>query len=99
MKARREFISYCKNKLLFYTAIPSCSAKIEGLVHYPTTIAPNSGSRIVVTQCADNAHIRSGSSLNTMCVSNGNWSGLIPQCECDDGYWPTMVHDKLICKG
>ena len=53
---------------------------------------------IVIAQCADNAHIRPGSSLNVMCVFNGSWSGLIPQCECDDGYWPTMVHNKLICK-
>ena len=72
---------------------------IEGLVHYPTTLAPVSGSRIVAAQCADNAHIRSGSSLYVMCVFNGSWSGLTPQCECGDGYQPTMVHNKLICKG
>ena len=72
---------------------------MEGLVHYPTALAAKSGSRIVTAQCADNAHIRSGSSLNVMCVFNGNWSGLTPQCECDDGYHPTLVHDKQICKG
>ena len=53
---------------------------------------------MVAAQCADNAH-RTSSNLNVMCASNGNWSGLIPQCECDDGYHPTMVHNKLICKG
>ena len=70
-----------------------------GLVHYPTTLAPISGSRIVAAQCADNAHIRPGSSLNVMCVFNGTWFGLLPQCECDDEYHPKMVHNRLICKG
>ena len=70
--------------LRYITAV--CEAKSEGLVRYPTTLAPVNGSVNVTTQCADNAHIRSGSNLNVMCVSNGNWSGLIPQCECDSGY-------------
>ena len=48
-------------------AIPSCPSKIEGLVHYPTTLAPVSGSRVVETECADNAH-SVNSSLNVTCV-------------------------------
>ena len=53
----------------------------------------------VTTQCADNAHIRSGSSLNVTCDSNGNWSGLIPQCECDVGHHITTVDGRQICQG
>ena len=32
-----------------------------GLVRYPTTLAPASGSVTVTAQCADNAHVRTGS--------------------------------------
>ena len=56
-----------------------------GLVRYPTTLAPASGSRTVATQCADNAHLTS-SCPNVECTSVGVWSGEIPQCECDEGY-------------
>ena len=45
------YIQFCVQKLL------SCEAKSEGLVHYPTTLAPVSGSVTVTTECADNAHI------------------------------------------
>ena len=72
---------------------------IESLVHYPTTLAPVNGSMAVTTKCADNAQLKPGSNLNVTCVSNGSWSGLIPQCECDDEYRPIMVDDKIICKG
>ena len=53
----------------------------------------------VSTQCADNAHIRSGSSLNVTCVSNGSWSGLIPVCTCDFGHHVTTIDDdgREIC--
>ena len=55
--------------LLHLTAIPPalCEAKSEGLVHYPTTLAQTTGSVTVSVQCADNAHIRSGSSLSVRC--------------------------------
>ena len=71
--------------MLFYGSAV-CRAISEGLVRYPTTLAPMNGSETVTALCADNAHIRSGSSLNVTCASNGSWSGLIPQCECDSGY-------------
>ena len=52
----------------------------------------------VTTQCADNAHIRSGSSLNVTCVSNGSWSGQTLQCECDVGHHNiTTIDGRQIC--
>ena len=70
-----------------------------GLVHYPSWLAPVSGSETVATQCADNAH-RTSSSLNVSCTANGNWSGQIPVCECDDGYHVTTAdHGRNICQG
>ena len=68
-----------------------------GLVHYPTTSAPASGSVTVTTQCADNAHIISTS--NVTCTSNGSWSGHIPQCECDSNYYEAKVDGRQICLG
>ena len=44
-----------------------CEAKSEGLVRYPTTLAPVSGSVTVTTQCADNA--------------NSNWSEGAEMCQ------------------
>ena len=54
-----------------------CEARTEGLVYYPPTLAPFSGSVEVATQCADNAHSTS-STLNVECTSSGSWSGDIP---------------------
>ena len=79
-------------------AIPSCPAKSEGLVLYPTTLAPVSGSVTVTTQCADNAH-RTTFSLNVMCDSDGTWSGPIPLCECDIEYYEDKVNSRQICTG
>ena len=81
------------------TALPACEARVIDLVRYPTTTAPASGSVIVTTQCADNAHIRNGSSVNVVCLSNGSWSGQIPQCECDLKYYEDMVNGRQICLG
>ena len=79
-------------------AIPSCPSKIEGLVHYPTTLAPVNGSRAVEAQCADNSH-SINSSLNVICVSDGSWSGTIPHCECDLEYYRATINGKQICFG
>ena len=69
-----------------------------GLVRYPTTLSPISGSVAVTTLCADNAH-RTSSSLNVSCTSSGNWSGTIPQCQCDTGYHAVTVGGRQICQG
>ena len=69
------------------------------LVHYPTVSAPTSGSVTVTTQCADNAHVRSGSSLNVTCNSNGNWSGVTPVCQCNEGYHGININGTLKCEG
>ena len=54
---------------------------------------------MVATQCADNAH-RTSSSLNVSCTANGNWSGQIPVCECDDGYHMTTAdNERQLCQG
>ena len=76
-----------------------CEAKSEGLVFYPTTLAPVSGSVTVTTQCADNAHTTSGSSLSVRCASGGRWPGPVPQCECNEGYTIEIVGGKKICQG
>ena len=71
-----------------------------GLVHYPITQAPVGGSVTVTTQCADNAHTRTNSSLNVTCTSTGSWSGTTPQCDCNDGYIEAKTEDgELFCQG
>ncbi|CAI8024187.1 hypothetical protein GBAR_LOCUS14067, partial [Geodia barretti] len=85
-----------KGEGIICEAIPSCQAKIEGLVRYPNTLAPKIGSDTVIAECADNAQ-RTSTSLNVTCLSNGEWSGVIPQCECDLEYYRATISDKQIC--
>ena len=73
-----------------------CEARSVGLVRYPTTLAPASGSVAVTTQCADNAD-RTSSSLNVRCNSDGSWSGN-PRCGCNSGYQTTTVNGRQICQ-
>ena len=73
-----------------------CEARSVGLVRYPTTLAPASGSVTVFTQCADNAH-RTSSSLNVRCNSDGSWSAQTPQCACNDEYEMATVNGRDIC--
>ena len=75
-----------------------CQARTVGLVRYPTTLAPASGTLPVTTECADNAH-RTSSSLSVTCDSSGNWGGQIPQCQCDSGYQTATVNGRQICQG
>ena len=80
-----------------HAAITKCEAKSEGLVRYPLTMAPISGSVTVTAQCADNAHMTS-SSLSVMCTSDGSWSE-VPQCHCDTGYHAVAVSGRQLCQG
>ena len=50
-----------------------CEAKSEGLVRYPTTLAPVSGSVTVTTQCADNANTTDSKSRVTRMVTGLVW--------------------------
>ena len=85
--------------IILYTAVPTCQGKTEGLVYYPTTTAPSSGSNSVNTSCADNAH-QVTPSLEVFCYSDGRWStNTQPQCRCNDGYQQATVKGKLICQG
>ena len=69
-----------------------------GLVHYPATIAPVSGSITVDSlHCADNAHETSGP-LSATCSSSG-WSGQTSQCECDVRYIEVEVDGRSVCQG
>ena len=76
-----------------------------GLVHYPATEAPETGSVVVVAVCADNAHIISFSMLME-CLYNGTWiisdfiqPPIAPQCQCDEGYHKASVDGRMICQG
>ena len=90
-----------RNNFPIFAGVPptTCSERSVGLVHYPTTLAPASGSVPVTTQCADNANIRPGSSLSVRCTSSGSWSGTTPVCECDTGYRAVSVSSgRHICQ-
>ena len=84
--------------IVFISVLPACKARVIGLVHYPATTAPASGSVTVNTQCADNAH-RTSSNLNVSCTSSGNWSGTTPHCQCDTGYCAVTVSRRQIFQG
>ena len=85
-----------RNNFPIFADVPptTCSERSVGLVRYPTTLAPASGSVPVTTQCADNAHVRSGS---VRCTSSGSWSGTLV-CECDAGYRAVSVSGRQICQ-
>ena len=74
-----------------------CEAQSVGLVRYPATPAPNSGSTTVTAQCADNAH-RVSSSLSVTCSSTGSWSGS-PRCQCNAGYQIATIDGRQVCLG
>ena len=76
-----------------------------GLVRYPATVAPETGSIVIEAICADNAH---SISLNMLvkCRYDGFWiiSNLIqppitPRCQCNEGYHEASVDGRMICEG
>ena len=67
-----------------------------GLVHYPTTAAPETGTIDVTTQCVENAE-QTSSSLTVTCDSSGEWStDNPPQCKCQENF--NQIGDD-ICRG
>ena len=76
-----------------------CRAQAVGLVRYPTTQAPASGTVSVTTQCAPNAQ-KSSSSLTVSCGSDGCWGSERPTCQCNVGYqMATNADGNQVCNG
>ena len=61
----------------------NCKSRQVGLVLYPDTPAPDTGSVNVVVSCAPNAQV-SGSAVVT-CASDGTWGSENPVCQCRPG--------------
>ena len=66
-----------------------------GLVLYPATLAPATGSVTATAQCADNAY--NTTSLLVSCDSSGNWS-TVPKCKCDDKDEPIIDNGRQTCR-
>ena len=84
---------------MIFSAVPSCPSRIVGLVYYPSTLAPDFGTKEELARCADNAHLVGSISLSVTCTSSGTWSGKIPECACDDGYREYTEYGRKICGG
>ena len=82
---------------IVFTDPEFCEAQSVGLVRYPKTLAPNSGSTTVIAECVDNAR-RVSSSLSVTCSSTGSWSGS-SRCQCNSGYQTATIDEKQICQG
>ena len=84
-----------------------CEAKSEGLVRYPTTLAPENGLTLVILECGDNAHKAFNTILAT-CFTYGVWSNDVDppyapatvreRCRSNTGYHQAMVNGKEICQ-
>ena len=76
-----------------------CRTQAVGLVRYPVTQAPTSGTISVTTQCVPNAK-RSSSSLTVSCGSDGCWGIERPTCQCNVGYQMATNADRnQVCNG
>ena len=70
------------SRLLVYRH--NCKSMQTGLVLYPETPAPVSGSSNIDITCVDNADICG--SPEVTCGSDGMWGSQSPRCECRGGY-------------
>ena len=69
----------------------NCPSRQEGLVLYPETPAPASGSVNVQFTCVDNAYIPESESDTVTCYHNGTWGTDFSVCECNLGYGRNCV--------
>jgi hypothetical protein len=72
-----------------------CPEQTVGLVYYPATGAPESGTINVVTECVKNAE-QTSNSMTVTCDSTGSWGNENPQCQCREG---TMSVTENECTG
>ena len=81
------------SRLLVYRH--NCKSMQIGLVSYPETPAPVSGSTVINITCVDYANI-SGSPEVT-CGSDGLWGPENPRCECSEGHEPNSEVYSISC--
>ena len=82
------------NRLTVYRH--QCPAQAVGLVRYPATQAPVSGTVSVQTQCVDNAISRNST---VTCDSDGQWGPESPSCVCEAGHEKQTEGGMQVCKG
>ena len=80
-----------------------CRERVLGLVNYPTTHAPASGSSNVVGigQCSEHSSVDQSGATETdvVCGSEGVWADS-PDCVCDPGYFRSVDSGGLAsCQG
>ena len=82
------------SRLLVYLRV--CPAVMAGLVRYPATHAPVSGSVSVLGLCTENArHSESSRPDSLRCSFEGQWFNDQTRCECNEGYF----RDGDVCRG
>ena len=75
-----------------------CPEQRVGLVDYPSTTAPETGTLTVTTKCVENA-VESSPSLSVTCDSSGNWGNETPRCQCREGHTKENQNGIEICSG
>ena len=77
----------------------NCQSYQVGIVLYPETPAPVSGSVNVQFTCVDNAYIPESESDTVTCNHDGTWSTDFPVCECNLGYVDMTEYKVPECVG